>query len=427
MNLDLLYSYFLKSTGVTTDSRHCPDGSIFFALKGDNFDGNKYAQQALEKGCAYAVVDDVQLDNNEHFVFVADVLEALQGLALKHRRVLGLPIVGITGSNGKTTTKELLAAVLEQKFNLHYTQGNFNNHIGVPLTILQLKAEHELAIVEMGANHPKEIEELCQICEPNMGVITNIGKAHLEGFGGIEGVINTKKELYDFIRSNGGKLYVNGGDDLLMNLSESVERTLYNCSDAVYGVKVEDILPSLTLRINSNCVDDLLETQLAGEYNRINIAAALEIGNDLGLSYEAMKKGLEAYFPTNNRSQIVDKGDSKIILDAYNANPASMAVAVENFDKIKANSKVVVLGAMKELGRYSKDEHQSLVALLASKSFCRVFVVGEEFNIIDDKPSNVEFFNTLEDVELVLGAVKADLFLIKGSRSMKMERLLEVL
>ena len=428
MNIDLLYAAFIKAEGVTTDSRHCPVGSIFFALKGDNFDGNQYAHKALVSGCAYAVVDDASLVVDDRFFLVDDVLSTLQQLARHHRRVLSIPIIGITGSNGKTTTKELLAAVLSSKFKVHFTQGNFNNHIGVPLTLLGIKEEHQLAIVEMGANHPGEIADLCVIAEPDYGIITNIGKAHLEGFGGLEGVVATKKALYEFLRSRKGKVYVNAQDDLLMELSDGISRQCYNGLDAHFSVFVKAVLPSLLLEVNSpDLMNDELSTQMAGEYNLINIAAALEVGLDFGVDYESMKQALEDYESSNNRSQIIEKEHSRIILDAYNANPASMAVAVENFDKIDAPHKVVILGAMKELGSYSKDEHQYLLELIQEKQFDQMIVVGEEFQVLDKKPEAVHFCADLDEVEHVLFDFQDAIFLIKGSRGMKMEQLLDVL
>ena len=429
MDIVKLYHHFLQSSGVTTDSRHCPQGSLFFALKGPSFDGNLYADKALASGCVLAVVDDASVVKDERYFLVDDVLTALQLLANYHRRQFSIPVIGITGSNGKTTTKELLATVLETSFNLHYTQGNFNNHIGVPLTLLLLKPAHEMAIIEMGANHPLEIGELCRIAEPNFGVITNIGKAHLEGFGGIEGVIKTKKELYDFIRLHGGTVFVNGEDELLVSLSEGIERVLYNDAHSRFRVAVNAVLPTLRLEVYHNDQCSLLTSHLVGEYNTINIAVALELGGFFGLPTEMMVQSLEAYVPSNNRSQIMKTAHNQIVLDAYNANPASMAVAVANFDKIVASSKVVILGAMKELGDYSKEEHQDLVNAVSKGAFKRVMVVGLEFEVVDDKPQNVAFFNTIDMVKQSLKSnpIQGSTVLLKGSRSMKMETLVDLL
>lgn len=424
MNIESLYKIYLDSTSVTTDSRNCPQGSIFFALKGESFDGNRYAKSALELGSSYAVVDDANIVDDERYILVDNVLKTLQDLANYHRKQFTHPVVGITGSNGKTTTKELVATALKTKYNVLYTQGNFNNHIGVPLTLLQIKEEHNLAIIEMGANHPKEIAELCAIAEPDYGIITNIGKAHLEGFGGFEGVIKTKKELYDFIGNKGGKVFVNAQDELLMSLSESMNRILYNSNDSKFTVKVKDALPTLALNIASD-TNDILQTNLVGDYNAINIAVALEVGAFFNIEYPKMKAALEAYVPSNNRSQIVKTETNTIVLDAYNANPASMAVSVKNFKNLPNEYKIVMLGAMKELGEYSKDEHQALVDMVDDSNISEKYLVGNEFDIIDRKPESISFFATTEDLKnhLKENPITDATILVKGSRSMKMETL----
>lgn len=429
MTIDDLYQIFKSSKGVTTDSRNCPKGSLFFALKGETFDGNVYAEMSLGKGCSYAIVDDASVVKDERFILVDDVLSTLQSLANHHRKTLATPIIGITGSNGKTTTKELLAVVLMKKFNLHYTHGNFNNHIGVPLTLLQLKENHDMAIVEMGANHPGEIGELCAIAEPDWGIITNIGKAHLEGFGGIEGVIKTKKELYDFIRSHQGKLFVNGSDELLLNLSEGIERAFYNDDASAYSVVVSGAIPTLTLDIDVDGELKRIQTQMVGEYNRINVSVVLEVGHSFGIPFEDMKEALEAYVPSNNRSQIIKTSHNQVVLDAYNANPASMSVAIENFMKLDMPNKVVLLGAMKEMGEYSIAEHQALVDDLKLADFALKVVVGEEFLAISNRPSEVMFFETIDELKVYLdkSPLKDATVLVKGSRSMKMETLVELL
>lgn len=429
MNIESLYIKFQASSGITTDSRQCPINSIFFALKGESFNGNLYAEMAVQKGCSYAVVDEKEHANDERFILVDDVLTTLQLLANHHRRTLGTPIIGITGSNGKTTTKELLAAVLKQRFNLHFTQGNFNNHIGVPLTLLQLQKEHEMAIIEMGANHQGEIGELCAIAEPNIGIITNIGKAHLEGFGGIEGVTKTKKELYDFIRAHNGKLFVNGQDDLLMSLSDGIERVCYNALTSVYEVSVAESIPAVSLRVLQGDSEGVIQTQMVGEYNCTNVAAVLELGNSYGISFNQMKLAIEAYEPSNNRSQIVEKENNRIILDAYNANPASMAVALDNFAKLNVSHKVVLLGAMKELGEYSIEEHQAIVDAITGDVFQSKMVVGEEFFLLPNRPKDVVFFKTIEEIKSYLRehSIEGATILIKGSRSMKMESIVDLL
>lgn len=429
MKIDSLYKLFKSANGVTTDSRNCPEGSIFFALKGESFNGNLYAEMSLEKGCSYAVVDEASVVKDDRFVLVDDVLSTLQALANHHRKTIGTPIIGITGSNGKTTTKELLAAVLQTTFNLHYTQGNFNNHIGVPLTLLQLTEEHELAIVEMGANHPGEIGELSAIAEPDYGIITNIGKAHLEGFGGIEGVTKTKKELYDFIRSKEGELFVNGSDELLMSLSEGIKRTCYNDASSAFDVSVADAIPALALKVKMGGDVNVIHTQMVGEYNCINVAAVLEIGHYFNIPFDKMKLALEAYAPSNNRSQIVKTANNHVILDAYNANPASMGVAIENFKSLEMPNKIVMLGAMKELGDYSKDEHQSLVDAVSGNDFSVKLLVGAEFLSVANQPEDILFFENLEDVKSYIESTSIldSTILVKGSRSMKMETLVELL
>ena len=428
MNIESLYNIFKNSSAVTTDSRNCPANSIFFALKGDNFDGNKYAKTAIEQGSSYAVVDDANVVEDDRYILVDNVLKALQDLANYHRKQFKHPVIGITGSNGKTTTKELLATVIKTKYNLLYTQGNLNNHIGVPLTLLQMKEDHNMAIIEMGANHPNEIAELCAIAEPDFGIITNIGKAHLEGFGGYEGVVKTKKELYDFIQNKDGKVFVNAQDELLMSLSESLNRTLYNNEEANFTISVKDALPTLALNVVSD-TNDVLQTNLVGDYNTINIAAALEIGNYFQIEYKEMKQALESYIPSNNRSQIVKTDTNTIILDAYNANPASMAVAVNNFKNLPNANKIVMLGAMKELGEYSKDEHQSLVDLIDNNTISQKFMVGTEFDVIDRRPEDIIFFASTEELKNYIkeNLITDATILIKGSRSMKMETLMKYL
>ena len=429
MNIESLYHVFCEAGAVTTDSRNCPSGSVFFALKGDSFNGNLYAAKALEAGSAYAVVDEAEVVRSERFILVNDVLRTLQELANYHRKQMAMPIIAITGSNGKTTTKELLATALMPKYKLHYTQGNFNNHIGVPLTLLQLTKDHELAIVEMGANHPKEIGELAAIAEPDYGIITNIGKAHLEGFGGLEGVIKTKKELYDFVQETEGKVFVNAQDELLMNLSAGIERILYNDELSSFELSVINAIPTLNVAIKGKSGDDELKTQLAGEYNAINLAVALEVGDYFDVPYSDMKSALEAYEPSNNRSQIVKTEKNTVVLDAYNANPASMAVAIANFKNLPDKNKVLMLGAMKEMGAYSKAEHQNLVDLVDVDDFTEKYLVGEEFKVLDTKPESINFFSNTEDLKTYLNqkTISGSTVLVKGSRSMKMETLIDFL
>lgn len=428
MNISELHQLFLNSNGITTDTRNCTSNSMFFALKGESFDGNKYASKAIESGSAYAIVDDPAVVLSSKYILVSNVLQTLQHLANYHRRTFDIPVIGITGSNGKTTTKEMLATTLSTHFYLHYTAGNFNNHIGVPLTLLQITSKHQLAIIEMGANHPGEIADLCNICEPTIGLITNIGKAHLEGFGGIEGVINTKKELYDFIKLSGAYLFVNAQDELLMQLSQDITRKLYNAAESFFSIHTEKADPTLSLRVSHDAHQYLLDTQLVGDYNATNIAVALEIGHVLGADTQSMINALAAYSPSNNRSQIIKKGQHTIILDAYNANPASMSVAISNFKKLKADKKVVLLGAMKELGTYSNEEHQALVNMVSYGGFYKGIVVGNEFLNISI-PANVLHFVSMEDLIDYLSTMplSGNTILIKGSRGMQMERIVTYL
>ena len=326
-----LYNIFLNSAGITTDSRDCPEGSIFFALKGETFDGNKYAGAALDKGCAYAVVDEAEYAADDRFILVPDVLTALQQLANEHRRALGTRIIGVTGTNGKTTTKELIAAVLSKKYNVLYTQGNFNNHIGVPKTLLRLTKEHEIAVVEMGANHPGEIKTLVNIVEPDYGIITNVGKAHLEGFGSFEGVIKTKGELYDFLRQKGGsKVFIDADNEHLAGIAHDLEIKYGVKSDAgALAVKGEIIAcdPFLRFRWNGGEVN----THLIGAYNIYNMLAAATIGMHFGVTPAQTNEALTEYVPSNNRSQLTVTENNKLVVDAYNANPTSMMAALENF------------------------------------------------------------------------------------------------
>ncbi len=428
-DIGVLYSLFLASQGITTDTRHCRKGSLFFALKGENFNGNTYAEEALEKGCSFAVVNEEAFAKNKCCILVDDVLLTLQQLAHYHRKKLKTPIIGITGSNGKTTTKELLAAVLSRKFKVHFTQDNLNNHIGVPLTLLQINREHELVIIEMGANHPFEIKELCAIAEPDMGIITNIGKAHLEGFGGIKGVMKTKKELYDFIEKWGGCVFVNAQDELLMSLSENIKRVKYNADSSTFKVEVAKISPNLVLSVASAREKSTIETRLIGEYNSTNVAAVLEIGHYLNIPFPEMKAALEAYVPSNNRSQMLQTTKNKVILDAYNANPASMTAAIDNFSKLEAQCKVVLLGAMKELGEYSVAEHEHLIKIVRKHHFQLSILVGKEFSFKAKKTDNMLFFDDTEALKSYLSThpIEEATVLIKGSRSIKMEVLLDFL
>ena len=371
-----LYSLFLKQRAITTDSRDCPKGSIFFALKGETFNGNAYAASALEKGCAYAVIDEAEYAADDRYIVVPDVLTTLQQLANEHRKALGTPIVGITGTNGKTTTKELVATVLEKKYNVLYTQGNFNNHIGVPKTLLQLTEEHNMAVIEMGANHPGEIKTLVNIVEPDCGLITNVGKAHLEGFGSFEGVIKTKGELYDFLREHKGKVFIDEENEHLMNISSGLNLIPYVTGEVI------DCAPYLHFKWQGG---DIM-THLIGAYNIKNIMAAATVGLHFGVSVADINDALAGYIPSNNRSQLTITEKNKLIVDTYNANPTSMMAALQNFSIMQVSPKMAILGDMRELGEVSEAEHKKVVDFLtaeeakAKEGEFLVWLVGAEFS-----------------------------------------------
>ncbi len=416
MNIKELHNLFLKSFGVTTDSRQIELNSIFFALKGDNFDGNKYAKSAIDKGASFAVVDNQAYCLNEKYILVDDVLSCLQELSKYHRKQLNCPVLGITGTNGKTTTKELITAVIEKKFKTVATKGNFNNHIGVPLTLLNAKLDTEFLIVEMGANHIHEIEFLCGLAKVDFGIITNIGKAHLEGFGSVKGVFKAKKELYDYIDVNNGTLFVNANDKLLMSISENTERILYNIEE-----QKQSNSPFAEVKFN----DSLISSQLIGDYNRTNILAACEIGRYFGVSLEKTKEAIESYTPSNNRSQLLETNRNTIVLDAYNANPSSMTEAIKAFQKVNHKKKLFILGDMLELGENSLDEHQSIIDEL-SQNNQKVILVGDEFNKCQH--NFVHFFNSEDALNWIRENPIVDEFiLLKGSRGIKLEMLKDVL
>ena len=416
MHIKELHTLFIKSSGVTIDSRKVKLNNIFFALKGKNFDGNKYAESAIKKGASFAVIDDEKYFLNEKYILVDDVLSCLQELSKFHRKQLNCYVLGITGTNGKTTTKELITAVIKKKFITVATQGNFNNHIGVPLTLLRAKLNTEFLIIEMGANHINEIEFLCEIAQINYGVITNIGKAHLEGFGSVEGVIKAKKELYDYVNINNGILFVNSNDKLLMSISQKTERILYNTK------KQEQINTPYAKVIFNNL---LISSKLIGSYNRSNILAACKIGHYFDVSLEKIKEAIENYCPTNNRSQLLKTSHNSIVLDAYNANPSSMIEAIRAFRKVKNDNKLYILGDMLELGEDSISEHQTIIDEL-SKYNQEVILVGKEFNKC--KHNFTHFFNT-EDAHVWIekNPIKDMYILLKGSRGIKLEKLKEVL
>ena len=396
MNWDFLIKN-KDSLCVSTDTRNLPAGCVFFGLHGANFDGNKFAKQALEQGASLAVIDNPEYALPEGTLLVEDTLLALQDLARAWRRELGLPIIGITGTNGKTTTKELLATVLSTKYNLHYTQGNLNNQIGVPLTLLQITRAHEMAIVEMGASHPGDIKELVDIAEPNCGLITNVGRAHLEGFGSFEGVQETKKELYDYLLDHQGFIFRNTDNPYLAKMAGDLQTIPYTTGKMPDG------------------------THLVGEYNAENVSAAICVGEYFSISREQALEAIRQYVPTNNRSQKMQTANNQLIVDAYNANPTSMQAAINAF-----KGDTYILGAMRELGEYSHLEHQNIVNMLAERKAKNVFLVGEEYL---QTTSPYPVFENVEMLHKHLEEqpIKGKNILLKGSRSTQMEKLLDVL
>ncbi len=434
-HLSILYKIFEQHPIVCTDTRDIKKGSIFFALKGTSFNGNEFAKKALESGCSYAVIDEEKYQKDDRFLLVPDVLELLQGLANYHRRMLNIPVIAITGSNGKTTTKELIASVLGKKHKTLATKGNLNNHIGVPLTLLSITKQHEMAVVEMGANHVGEIEDLCAIAEPNYGIITNIGRAHLEGFGGFEGVIKAKTELYSFIKKTNGVLFVNAGNELLMKHAEGIKNILYGDLDNVdtSGMLVAAD-PFLHIRWKNKTEvtplirKEVVSTKLIGNYNFENILAAACIGNHFNVPEKQIAEALENYSPDNSRSQVIEKGSNKIILDAYNANPTSMRAAIENFAGMNWPNKILVLGDMLELGTESAKEHQAIIDLLKQKEFSKIILVGKLFCAVNNT-INAECFESTEKASewFRKNAPKNSSLLIKGSRGIKLEKILEVI
>ena len=381
MSIIDLYDLFIHNPQITTDSRNCPKGSIFFALKGDKFDGNQYAGKALASGCVYAVIDNPDYYIGERTILVDNVLKTLQQLAHHHRKVLGLPIIGITGTNGKTTTKELLAAVLSTKFNLLYTEGNFNNHIGVPLTLLRLTHDHEMAVIEMGASHPGDIKELVDIVHPNYGIITNVGRAHLEGFGSFEGVIRTKGELYDYIRRSKGKIFIKKENEYLQSIAKGIEQITYgNGDDAFASGQVVSCDPFLVFNWKQQGKLHTVETHMIGSYNLDNVLAAVAVGRFFKIPEERISRAIAAYEPTNNRSQFKKTENNELIIDAYNANPSSMKVALDNFITMPVQPKAIILGDMRELGPTSDELHAEVVEQIKKGQFDKVFLCGEHFS-----------------------------------------------
>lgn len=429
--INLIFQQFLKSRAVTTDSRKIESGTIFFALKGANFDGNSFAIKALELGASMAVVDNPSV-KGVGVVYVEDCLMALQELARMYRKLLSIPVLGLTGTNGKTTTKELVTAVLSQKYKVSSTKGNLNNHIGVPLTILSIPADCEIAVVEMGANHPFDIDELTSIAMPNYGLITNVGKAHLEGFGSFDGVKKTKGELYDYLKAHGGVVFLNTDNVYLVEMAEQREIATF----VEYGktaMKVS-VLPTnlnspfLSIRLGDDSSLSLIESQIVGDYNVDNVLAAVVVGRYFNVEMPDVVKAIEEYAPDNNRSQLLRTSCNLVIVDCYNANPTSMEAALSNFSKFEVEKKVLILGDMLELGDVSFDEHQKVVRRVEEIKAAQIFLVGKEFGLCT-AGDNVLAFNLVDELIEFLkdNPISGSLVLVKGSRGIKLETSLSLL
>ena len=425
MTIPELYKIFSAFPSAETDSRKIKTGDIFFALKGPNFNGNLFTKQCFDAGAAYCVCDEDHGDKNEKIIYVNDVLETLQALAKYHRQQFSIPLIAITGSNGKTTTKELVHAVLSSSLKCHTTKGNLNNHIGIPLTLLAMKKDAAIAVIEMGANHLHEIEHYCTYTLPTHGLITNCGKAHLEGFGSEEGVRKGKGELYDFLAVNNGTIFINNDYEYLQQMSGAVQhRISYGNRDADFTGNVNSHKGYLEVSITKGAEIPLIRTKLAGDYNLPNVMSAVSIGKTFRVPDEKIKSAIEDYTPSNSRSQIIKKGGNTILLDAYNANPSSMKAAIENFASMEGENKTVILGGMKELGNDSMKEHSMIIDLLQKYKWNRVVLAGEEYM---DVPENIIHFKTSAETAAWFKkqSFENELILIKGSRGMAMEKLLE--
>jgi len=427
LEITALYEIYKQHPSVQTDTRKLKEGDIFFALKGPNFNGNAFAQQALDAGAAYAVVDEIEYATDNGCIYVDDVLTALQALARHHRQQFKIPFIAITGSNGKTTTKELVTTVLQAKYKTYATQGNLNNHIGVPLTLLSIPADAEMAVIEMGANHQKEIASYCTIALPTHGIITNCGKAHIEGFGGIEGVRKGKGELYDYIRDNNGIVFRNADLDYLYDMAKGIEQQVtYGSANAQYIGRqlMDDVF--LKVAVLSAGHEATIQTNLVGEYNFPNVMVAVAVGLHFGISVDDIKRAIAAYQPDNSRSQWMEVGGNKLILDAYNANPTSMHAAIINFAKADLPAKILWLGGMKEMGPDEEKEHRELVALIKEYDWADVILVGKEFSGLTE---GYKYFNTSAEAKEYIAShkpVQASI-LVKGSRGSRMEVMVEAL
>jgi len=423
MEIEKLYEIFKSYLQVSTDSRKIEKNCIYFSLKGENFNGNEFAEKAITSGAAYAIIDEKKHQLSDHYILVDNVLNTLQHLANYHRKQLQIPVIGITGTNGKTTTKELINAVLSKSFKTTATVGNFNNHIGAPLTLLSIPEDCEIAIIEMGASHIGEINFLCQIAEPNYGIITNIGTAHIEGFGSAEGVEKTKNELYQFVKSHEGKVFVNNNDETLTNLSNNIDRITYGVSNSNCNVKLLSASPVVEL----NWKNLKISSNLYGKYNFENIMAAICIGNHFKVPLNKIKEAIENYYPTNNRSQIIKLDTNTIFLDAYNANPTSMNAAIDTFTENSSTNKLMILGDMLELGNVSTTEHQKIIDKVNQLNIQTLFI-GKEFNICSSKYNFIYLQNYNEVIDWFKhsGIINHQI-LIKGSRGMQLEKVAEYL
>jgi len=426
MRIEEIYKLFVKSTGISTDTRVIKKGSLFFALKGDNFNGNSFAKEAINQGATYAIIDDDSVEISDNIILVEDVLRTLQNLATYHRNQFDIPVIGITGSNGKTTTKELIAAVLSTTYNVHFTQGNFNNHLGVPLTLLAMPVDTEIAVIEMGANHIGEIAELCKIANPNYGIITNIGKAHLEGFGSVEGVLRAKSELYQHIILSGKTVFINSKDETLNNMSKRFSNPIkYPAKGDYIECTFLGANPFVEFEVNNV----KYTSQLIGKYNFDNIAGALAIATYFEVPLQKSTEAITNYVPSNNRSQVIKTNTNTLILDAYNANPGSMSAAIENFAAMEADPKIVILGDMLELGSDSAKEHEALGRLVGSKKFNGIFFCGSEIRKAAPKCIGSLYFKTKAELAdyLTTNPLTNTTVLIKASRGIGLETLVDKL
>ena len=428
MKLETIYSYFLESAGICTDTRNIEKGCLFVALRGDNFNGNTFTQQALDKGAFKVIIDDIsQHKNTGETILCKNSLVLLQKLATYHRQELNIPIIALTGSNGKTTTKEIINAVLSKKFKTIATQGNLNNHIGVPLTLLSMTKETQIGVVEMGANHTKEIEALCEIAQPNFGYITNFGKAHIEGFGSIEGVIKGKSELYKYITKEKGTLFFNADDPIQTKLLSNYTAKIGFSQEKknFYTLKQIDTTPYVALQ----AAQTNITSNLIGAYNFTNISAGVLIGDFFDIPLNDIKQAIEEYLPTNNRSQLITKGNTQIILDAYNANPTSMMAALQHFNTMRGDSKMVFLGDMFELGETAQKEHQKIVDYLTNSNIDEIYIIGSYFSKTKSQVKNIYQFTSFEALKKDFNNIVAKdrTILIKASRGMALERILPLL